>query len=120
MSILPRPRFVSAPLLSLAVAVCGGIVVQHYATLNSRSFAIVVAIALAASVICLVSLKRGKLVASTLSLPIAFFCTGLALVRTIDRPLANHISTLYDQGAIAPGDPVEMVGVVIGEPPVST
>lgn len=116
MSILPRPRFVSAPLLSLGVAVCGGIIVQHYAKLDSRSFAFVLALALAASVICLVSLKRGKLVASTLSLFIAFFCTGTVLVRTIDRPLANRIATMYDQGAIGPGDPVEIVGVVIGEP----
>ncbi|MGQ0762401.1 MAG: ComEC/Rec2 family competence protein [Acidobacteriota bacterium] len=115
MSILPRPRFVSAPLLSLAVAVCGGIIVQHYAKLNSQSFAIVLAIALAASIFCPLSLKGGKLFASTLSLLIAFFCTGTVLVRTMDRPLANRISTMYDQGDIAPGDPVELVGVVIGE-----
>ncbi|HEX6189092.1 MAG TPA: ComEC/Rec2 family competence protein [Pyrinomonadaceae bacterium] len=116
MSILPRPRFASAPLLSLAVAVCGGIIVQHYTKLNTRTFVIVPAIALVASIICLVSLKRGKLLVSTLFLLIAFFCTGLVLVRTIDRPQANRISTLYDQGAIAPGDPVEIVGVVVGEP----
>ena len=116
MLILPRPRFAAAPLLSLTVAVCGGIIFQHYAKLNSRSFPIVLAIALTASVICLVSLKRGKLVASTLSLFIAFFCTGTVLVQTIDRPLRNRISTMYDQGAIGPDDPVEIVGVVSGEP----
>ncbi len=116
MLILPRPRFVTAPLLSLAVAVCGGIIVQHYSKLDSRSFAIVLAVAVAASIICLVSLKGGKLVASTLSLLIAFFCTGTVLVRTMDRPLANRISTMYDQGAIGPGDSVEIVGVVVGEP----
>ena len=117
MLILPRPRFVTAPLLSLAVALCGGIVVQHYAKLNSRSFAIVLAVAVAASIICLVSLKRGKLFASTLSLLLAFFCTGIVLVRSTDLPpAANRISTMYDQGAIGPGDPVEIVGVVIGEP----
>src|SRR5918993_973319 len=98
MSVLPRPRFVTAPLLSLAVAVCGGIIVQHYAKLNTRSFAIVLAVAFTATVICLISLKRGKLIASTFSLFIAFFCTGTVLVRTADRPLANRISTMYDQG----------------------
>jgi competence protein ComEC len=116
MLILPRPRFVSAPLLSLAVAMCGGIIVQHYAKLNNRSFAIVLAVTVAASIVCLLSLKSGKVVAATLLLFIAFFCTGTVLVRTIDRPLRNRISTMYDQGDIGPGDPVEIVGVVIGEP----
>jgi competence protein ComEC len=116
MSILPRPRFISAPLVSLAVAACGGIIVQHYAKLNGRSIATVLAVALTASVICLTSLKRGKLVASTLFLLLTFFCTGIVLVWSTDRPPANRISTMYDQGAIGPGDPVEIVGVVIGEP----
>ncbi|HKO36725.1 MAG TPA: ComEC/Rec2 family competence protein [Pyrinomonadaceae bacterium] len=116
MLILPRPRFVSAPLLSLAVAVCGGIIVQHYTKLNNRSFVFVPAVTLAASIICLLSLKRKKLVAATLLLFIAFFCTGTLLVRTVDRPLRNRISTMYHQGDIGPGDPVEIVGVVIGEP----
>jgi competence protein ComEC len=116
-SMLPRRHFVSAPLLPLAAALCGGIIVQHYAKLNGRSFAIVLTIALAASFICLVALKRGKLVASTVFLLIAFFCTGIVFVRTLDGPpAANRISTMYDQGAIAPGDPVELVGVVVGEP----
>ncbi|HEX5701817.1 MAG TPA: ComEC/Rec2 family competence protein [Pyrinomonadaceae bacterium] len=117
MLILPRPRFVTAPLLSPAIALCGGIVVQHYAKLNSRSFAIVLPVAVAASIVCLLALKGGKLFASTLALLIAFFCTGMVLVRSTDLPpAANRISTMYDQGAIGPGDPVEIVGVVIGEP----
>ena len=117
MSILPRPRFVSAPLLPLAAALGGGIIVQHYFTLNTRSFAIELVVALVASIICLASFKRGKLVVSTLFLLIAFFCTGIVLVRTNDGPpAANRISTMYDQGVIAPGDPVEIVGVVAGEP----
>ena len=117
MSVLPRPRFVPAPLLSLAVAVCGGIIVQHYAKLNSRSFAIVLAIAVAASIICLVSLKRGKLVASTLCLFIAFFCTGIVLVRTTDLPPAGIVYRRCTTRAPSrPDDPVEIVGVVIGEP----
>ncbi len=114
---LPRPRFVTAPLLSPAIALCGGIVVQHYAKLNNRSFAIVLPVAVAASIICLVALKGGKLFASTLSLLLAFLCTGMVLVRSTDLPpAANRIATMYDQGAIGPGDPVEIVGVVIGEP----
>ncbi|HEV2905159.1 MAG TPA: ComEC/Rec2 family competence protein [Pyrinomonadaceae bacterium] len=117
MSILPRPRFVSAPLLSLTAALCGGIIFQHYVELNSRSSAIVLAVALVASIICLASLRDGKLFTSTILLLIAFFCTGIVLVRSVDRPLAaNRISTMYDQGTIAAGDPVEIVGVVVGEP----
>ena len=117
MSILPRRRFVSAPLLLLAAALSGGIVVQRYLDLNNRSFAITLTVALVASILCVASLKGGKLVASTFSLLIAFFCAGIVLVRSIDRvPAANRIATMYDRGAIVPGDPIEIVGVVAGEP----
>ena len=117
MSLLPRPRFVSAPLLPLTVALCGGIILQHYVQLNSRSSAIALAVALVASITSLVLLTRRKLVASTLSLLVAFFCSGILLVRSTERPPpAQRVSTMYDQGAIAAGDPVEIVGVVLGEP----
>ena len=117
MSLLPRPRFVSAPLLPLTAALCGGIILQHYVQLNSRSFAIVLAVALIASITCLALLKSGKLLGSTLFLFIAFFSTGMVLVRSTGRPpAANRISTIYDQGAIATGDPIEIVGVIEGEP----
>lgn len=117
MSILPRRRFVSAPLLLLAAALSGGIVFQHYLDLNNRSFAITLTVALVASILCVASLKGGKLFASAFFLLIAFFSTGIILVRSIDRPpAANRIATMYDHGVIAPGDPIEIVGVVAGEP----
>lgn len=117
MSILPLTRFVSAPLFPLTAALCGGIILQHYVQFNSRTLAIVVAVALVASITCVALRKRGRLVASTLFLLVAFFCTGIVLVRSSDQPpAANRISTMYDQGAIAAGDPVEIVGVVSGEP----
>ena len=117
MSILPRTRFVSAPLLPLAAVLSGGIILQHYGDLNTRSLAIVLAVACVALITCVASLKSGRLVASTLFLLIAFFCSGIVLGRSIDGPPpASRISTMYDQGAIAPGDPIELVGVVIGEP----
>jgi competence protein ComEC len=117
MSLLPQLRFVPAPLLPLTAALSGGITIHHFLKLNTRLFVIVPAVALAASIICLASLKRGKLSASTLCLLIAFFCTGLVLVRSTDRPPApNRISTMYDTGLIASDDPVEITGVVKGEP----
>lgn len=117
MSLLPQPRFVSAPLLPLTAALSSGIFVQHYLKLNTRSLVVVVAVALAASIICLASLKSRKLVASTLFLLIAFAFTGIVFVRSTDRPpAADRISTMYDGGAIAAGDPVEILGVVVGEP----
>jgi competence protein ComEC len=116
MSLLPQARFVSAPLLPLTAALCGGIMLQHYVDLNNRSIGIVLAVAVAASILCLLSLKSGKLVASTLVLLIAFFCTGIVLARLTDRPPGpNRISRMYDEGTIAAGDPVELVGVVVGE-----
>lgn len=115
MSILPRTRFVSAPLLPLTVAVCSGIIVQHYTNFKSQSMLIAVgAVTLSLSV---AFLTANRLVASTLFLIAAFFSFGVLLAWLNDRPpAANRLSRLYDEGILDPADPVEVVGVVTGEP----
>ena len=58
-----------------------------------------------------------KLLPTTVLLMIAFFCTGPILVSGTDRAPASHrISRMYDEGVIAAVDPVEIVGIVTGEP----
>lgn len=118
MSFLPPIRFVSAPLLPLAVALCGGIVLQHYAQLNARSILIgLLTLTLSATLACIAFLKKRKLLAAALMLLVVFFGTGILLVWLTERaPGANRISRLYDERLIAPGDPVELSGVVAGEP----
>ena len=47
----------------------------------------------------------------------AFFFTGFTLFGIgAPRSAANQISQLYDRGAITPGEPVELTGIIKGEP----
>jgi competence protein ComEC len=47
----------------------------------------------------------------------AFLATGFVLASIESRPAAtNRISRMYDQGVVAYGDPVELTGVISGQP----
>ena len=118
MSILPRTRFVSAPLLPLTLALCGGIVLQHYFHITSqRTLVAFLAVTVAVCVLSLMFLKARKLLAAALFLLIAFLCTGVLLAPlTESAPSSDRVARLYDDGTLTPGDPVEVGGVVSGEP----
>ncbi|HKP37711.1 MAG TPA: ComEC/Rec2 family competence protein [Pyrinomonadaceae bacterium] len=54
---------------------------------------------------------------ATAFLILAFFGAGTVLSIIENRPIASHrIARLYDEGAVGPGDPVEVTGTVAGEP----
>ncbi|MGZ5484105.1 MAG: ComEC/Rec2 family competence protein, partial [Pyrinomonadaceae bacterium] len=114
---LPPPLFTSSPLLILAVSISAGIFAASHSPLSRSALMFSVSVGLTLSALTVVFRSRMKLRAASLCLVAAFFCTGIVLVQSSDRPpAANRISMMYDQGAIGPGDPVEVVGVVIGEP----
>src|SRR6266513_2734454 len=96
MAILPQSRLIAFPLLLLALALCAGIVVEHYLNFQSQ-FALVSSIAFT-SILAIVS-------------------TGMILT-TIDAKLAapDRLARLFEAGVIAPGDPTELTGVIQGEP----
>lgn len=110
--------FVSSPLFVLAVAFASGILAAHYLTSQSRSLLI---ISIGASV-CVAGLSitliaKDKPGAASHFLGLAFFCTGLALSLIENRPIAsNRIARMYDTGFITLGEPVEITGVVQGQP----
>lgn len=118
MSILPRTQFTSAPLIPLTTALCGGIIVQHFSQFNSETILIAFGVVtLAVLMISVAFLTARRLVASTLFLIFAFFGTGVLLGWLSDRPpAANRISRMYDERTFTLDDPVEIVGVVMGEP----
>ena len=54
---------------------------------------------------------------ATLATMAAFVCAGFVLSLVDSRPIApNRIARLQDEGVFAPGEPVELTGVVSGEP----
>lgn len=118
MADLPQARFASSPLLALAVALSTGIALEHYFTLPSKSiliFGLVLGTGFTLFSVALVAKKR-RTPASRFLLA-AFFCAGIALSSIASRDVQpNRIAQMYDSGLIASADPVELTGVVQGQP----
>ena len=118
MSDFPKARFASNPLIVLASALALGILAGHSLPRQwSRLLLISIAVGLALTTVSALFLANRKLLPAGLSVVAAFFCAGFVLSLIDARPIApNRIARLQDEGIIAPGDPVELTGVVSGEP----
>lgn len=118
MAELPQARFASSPLFVLAVAISVGILAGHYFALQSKSILILgitVSVGVALLSIALTSKRKPR--PASIFLVVAFFSAGIVLSVLENRPIApNRIARLQDEGVIAPGDPVELTGIVSGEP----
>jgi ComEC/Rec2-related protein len=112
------PRFASSPLLALAVAFAAAIVSAHYLKLESRytlMVALVTGLALTLSSITL--LARNRTTLASVALISAFFFAGLVLSFVDNRvAAADRVSRMYDEGSFKYGEPVELTGVVLGQP----
>jgi competence protein ComEC len=115
---LPQAHVASSPLLVLAVAMSAGIVTAHYFTLQSKSvLALSIAIGVSLTLFCIAVLSKKRLTFASLFLIAAFFCAGHALAMIDTRTIRpNRISKMYDAGLIASGEPVELTGLVQGQP----
>jgi competence protein ComEC len=118
MSDLPQPRFASSPLALLAVAMSAGITLAHYFTPRSKSVLVValaIGISLAFLSIAFLAKNRTTLVAGFLIG--AFLFAGLVLSFIESRAAApDRISRMYDEGLFTYGEPVELTGIVSGQP----
>jgi competence protein ComEC len=116
MAELPQARFASSPLFVLAVAISVGILAGRYLTLRSQSILVIAitgGIALAVLSIVLASKQKP----GSLFLLTAFVAAGFVLSLIQNRPLASdRIARLYDESVITSGEPVEITGIVQGEP----
>lgn len=111
-------RFVSSPLFVLAVALASGILAGHYFGRQSKSILILVTTVSTGVTLLSIALasKRKTVLASTFLIS-TFFSTGLLLSVIENRPIAtNRIARMYDEGAISSGEPVEITGIVHGQP----
>src|SRR5437763_7266008 len=117
MAILPQSRLIAFPLLLLALALCAGIVVEHYLNLQSQlSLISSIAFTSILAIVSIALISARRLFAASLCILAAFFLTGLILT-TIDGKLApDRLARLFETGVIAPSEPTELTGVIQGEP----
>ncbi len=117
MADLPQSRFSPCPLLVLAAPLSAGILLGHY-TLQSKSLLVLSLAGGAGVALLLIALwSKGCLRSASIFTVVAFFSTGMILSMIEYGPIApNRISRLYDEGLFTYGEPVEITGVVQGQP----
>ncbi len=115
---LPKARFASNPLIVLAFALALGILAGHSLPHQwSPLLLISIAVGVALTIVSVWLLANRKLTPAILLVTAALICAGVVLSLIDSRPMArNRIARLQDEGIIGPGDPVELTGVVFGEP----
>jgi len=117
MTDLPRARFASSPLLILAVLLACGIAAGHYLLQPSNSTVVFPAIGIGLTFLAIALVTKKKLTLVSVGVVAAFFITGLMLAMIDDRDNAsNRISRIYDQGIIDASEPVELSGIIKGQP----
>ena len=113
-----QSRLASSPLFLLAVALSAGIALGHYFPFQSKSVLLIV-VTINAGLICLaIRFFTGHRTALVVGFLIAaFLVAGLVLALIENRPVAsNRISRMYDDGVFTYGEPVELTGIVSGQP----
>src|SRR5438552_12548533 len=118
MTELPRTRFVQNPLLVLAAAISSGILLGHFLKPTWQSVLLLgAAVCVGVGVISFWLIAKKKLTASVVLLIATFLLTGLVLSLIENRSVAlNRISRTYEQGTITAGEPVELTGIIDGQP----
>ncbi len=115
---LIQVRFAQSPLLTLAVANCAGIALARYASTQSKSaFTGTLVVGVSLTFLAITLLLWNKTTLATGFLVAAFLFAGIVLSFIESRPLApNRISRMYDEGLLTYGEPVELTGVLFGQP----
>lgn len=113
---LPQARFASSPLFTLAAATSSGILAGHYVTLQSKSI-LILTISVGFTLWSVALISRRKLRSASILLVVAFLAAGFALSIIENRPIAPYrVARMYDSGLLAPAEPVELTGIVQGQP----
>src|SRR2546421_11219369 len=118
MSVLPQSRFVASPLLAITVALSIGIVIEHYVSFTSpQIFTTLIALTIVLALTATATLLALRFRLATGALLCAFIMTGAALGVVANQPVApNRVARMLSEGTVRTADPVEVTGVVVGEP----
>ncbi len=106
-----KSDFSAYPLAALAAAFAAGVLLARLAGLPPAPCVALAALASAAAL--LAALKKSSAVASLL-VALAFACAGASLssLEASEARGESRLRSLYERGVIAPGDPVEVTGVL--------
>ncbi|MGB7925496.1 MAG: ComEC/Rec2 family competence protein, partial [Pyrinomonadaceae bacterium] len=109
-----QTSFVAHPLALLAACFTPGIVVARFVAVP---LAMWLTFGLILTALAVWRLARGGRGGATLLVGFALFCAGatLAVIEKSDVA-ADRVRRFYDEGIVAPGDPVEVTGVLEGQP----
>ncbi|MDT7689330.1 MAG: competence protein ComEC [Acidobacteriota bacterium] len=110
-----KPNFSAYPLAALAAAFASGVLFSHLNYAPPSTFIVIAALVSASALFAAIK-KRD--VAATLLLLLAFACAG-ALLSSVEAKAARAETRLlrfYERGEVAPGEPVEVTGVLEREP----
>ena len=115
---VPKAPFAESPLLTLAVMTSAGIALAHYSPSQSKAlFTIALGAGITLTLGAITLLNRSKTTLVAGFLVAAFLCAGSVLSYIETRPaVANRISRMYEAGLFTYGDPVELTGVISGQP----
>src|SRR5437870_10586407 len=117
MSELPKTRFAQSPLLVLAAAIAVGIFLGHYLAPGSQSILILSIVGSIGFALSIWLVRKKRLAPASVVLVGTFLLTGLTLSLIENRSVAlNRISRTYEQGTITAGEPVELTGIIDGQP----
>jgi competence protein ComEC len=109
-----QPAFLPHPLAVLAASFALGILAARF---TSLPFNVVLACSAACSLAAAYSYARGRALSACITLVVAFFFTGAALMILEKGSVTDgRVERLYEDGVIESGDPVEVTGVVEREP----
>lgn len=112
-----RAQFTASPLLIVGSALSAGILIAHWLELQSNSLLVTITFGLIAALTCVACVAKRRLNWASCLLCLSFFSAGATLVQVENQPTPiNRISRLSGEGGIAAADPVELTGIIKGEP----
>ncbi|HZH29221.1 MAG TPA: ComEC/Rec2 family competence protein [Pyrinomonadaceae bacterium] len=113
-----RPSFNPHPLALLSASFAAGILL---ARLASPPLFITLLLSALAMLAALVAFRRRRAVTATVFVVLAFASVGASLGRVSERRDASvaSVRSLYEEGRVASGDPVELTGVVERAPEIA-
>ncbi len=115
MAALPQARVANQPLLLIAASIATGILWSHYFS-NSKLAVILIIVAFTCAVFAVRVYKRVATIATAI-LSLSFVCTGYVLAYVqMQRVSPDRIVTMFAQGRINPGEPLEVTGQINGDP----
>jgi competence protein ComEC len=116
MAELPQTYLARKPLLILAASLAAGILLGRFVVIDSSALRFAAALIIPLlMIVSLIFLRCKQAMAATLIITAAFFISGFSLVLIENQSVGpTRIKRMFDEQVLAPGEPVELSGVILG------